>query len=230
MHGAHGPARYAVGMSVDVPSEDLLHELKIQRYAENSTRLHLGALAGFPVIVAIDETVRYVVHGEVGLAAILMGSLMVIFALVLAPNMRRFDDQWIGRQLACGDPAWVRKWRDNPMSQPRCWAIFVVGFPLWIVGHAALSDDWGISGLFIISFFATGLLWAGLRWRIGDELVCARCEYPKTPDSGDICPECGSAWIIADTLALGRIRLIPWMVAVGAGAIALDLFFVVSDL
>ncbi len=107
----------------------------------------------------------------------------------------------------------------------------------WSVGYCILaictlaveiviSRDWPSMRTAMAPSVAFALGWAGLRWRDGDELVCARCEYPKTPESKDICPECGNAWTNPDALNLGRVRTVPWMIIAGATVIGIDLVVV----
>jgi len=63
---------------------------------------------------------------------------------------------------------------------------------------------------------------AGLRWRLGDDIRCARCAYPFA-EGAIQCPECGCAWTIDGTLTMGEPRVSWPMVGTGVVLAALHL-------
>lgn len=211
-------------------SDHQLDELKIQRYIENSLRLNVASVFAAPGVVAMEESVRLLVHGEAQMFMVWFGMVIAIGSLFLLPIVRRSIDPSARRRFKSMGHAAMRRWLDRPMRMARVQSVLVWFFPLWVISISAIQNDWGLNGLLISSFLAIPLIWGGLRWRHGDELVCARCEYPRTPESCEICPECGGAWTSSDGLALGRARPVAWMILSGSLALALDIFFVVSEL
>jgi hypothetical protein len=74
-------------------------------------------------------------------------------------------------------------------------------FPLWVGGM---------------------LIGTGFARRVGDERLCARCEYPFIDDPGaPRCPECGSDWRSPHAVVTGRRRVNRLQLCVGAAMLLL---------
>ncbi len=209
----------------DTQPEDLLHELKVRRHVENQTRLNVGMVAGFPSAMVLEEGVRVLAGGKSFGFILWMAAILFAASAVCLRFTRGWTNRSIRRQLRRSSKR-MKKWLDKPRSGALFLAMMMGGFIAYMLFFSMLMGHFGPTMLLMSSGFAFALVWGGLRWRTGDDLVCARCDYHKTPESGDICPECGSAWIIADTLALGRARVVPWMIVAGVAGIGVDLAMV----
>ncbi len=209
----------------DTQPEDLLHELKVRRLVENQTRLSIGMIAGFPTAMMLEEGVRILAGGKSFGFILWMAAIGIVVSAVCLRFVRGWTEQSTRRQLRRSSKR-LKKWLDKPGSSAVLFASMMGGFIAYMLFFSILMGDLGPTMLLMSSGFAFALIWGGLRWRTGDDLVCARCDYNKTPESDDICPECGSAWVIADTLALGRPAVVPWMIVAGAIAIGIDLTMV----
>ncbi len=187
-------------------------------------------LVSIPGTIAMEEFVRLLAHGEIRMSMFLMGLVVAVGDIFLIRLVRRTTESSVRNRLRRNGRDSLRGWLDNPRRIARAFAIMAWAFPIWVISLSFLSGDWGLYRLTFGAYFAMALIWGDLRWRVGDELVCAGCDYAKSPELGEICPECGGAWTTAEGLALGRARVVPWMIGSGSLVIALDLFFVVSSL
>lgn len=73
--------------------------------------------------------------------------------------------------------------------------MFVVGLAKQLGGIGALS------------------IYLGVRWRTGDDVCCARCEYAMDTAPGPNCPECGNPWLDPWRARMGHRRVSPLWVA-----------------
>ncbi len=213
------------GSERSAETDGLIRELKVRRLVENQVRLGFGLLPGLLAAIVLEEGARILAGGKILGFMVWMAAILVAANVVHFRFARDWVDHSIQRQLGRSSKR-LTKSLDHPGSIAVHFAMTMGGIMACSLFLSVLIDFPGSTTVWMSLPFAFALVWGGLRFRIGDDLVCARCEYPKTPESGDICPECGSAWIIADTLALGRPAVVPWMIVAGVAGIGVDVAMV----
>lgn len=206
-----------------------LEEIQRTRWAYNAATMQAAFIIAAPASIFINNAILGLANDfALGIAWITVPGVLLALAIVATPRLHA----WSVRRTIAQEP---RPWHDpSPWLQDPAFptrslvslSLLCLGLLVFNGAVAMATNGPPYSGSFFGIMVGIALALAGLRWRLGDDIRCARCAYPFAKGAIQ-CPECGCAWTIESTLTMGEPRVSWRMVVPGTLLLAFHLLLLV---
>ncbi len=192
-----------------------LEEIQRTRWAYNAATMQAAFVIAAPASIFINNAILGLANNfRLGAAWVIVPGVFLAVAIVATPRLHA----WSMRRTIAQE---FRPRRDPPpwLQDPAFPTRSLVYLILLSVGLLAFNGTISIAsgsppynGGFFGIMVGIALALAGLHWRLGDDIRCARCAYPFA-ECAIQCPECGCAWTIEGTLTMGKPQ-VSWRMVV----------------